>query len=88
MPDHAFLLGSRYFQEQAPGVALDRSEHTDADLSLELPVGVLEDCVEVTETTPLEPGSQSTKNYCPGFGLAVDGDLELTAVFNPRRSGK
>ena len=27
MPDRAFLLGSRYFQEFAPGIAQDRAEH-------------------------------------------------------------
>ena len=32
MPDSAFLLGTRYFQEQAPGVALDRAEHVGSGL--------------------------------------------------------
>src|SRR5262245_54002723 len=68
MPDAAFLLGSRYFQERAPNVALDRAEHVANDLEIDVPAGFMEDCVQVNETTPLEPGV-STKIYCPGKGL-------------------
>jgi hypothetical protein len=82
MPDDAFLLGSRYFQERAPGVAEDRAEHVANDLEVDVPAGFLEDCVQINETTPLEPGSVSTKVYCPGKGLVRDGELELIAIFN------
>lgn len=80
MPDSAFILGQRYYQELAPGVALDRAEHVAADVELDLQAGNFDDCVEVTETTPLEPGSESTKFYCPGVGLVLDNDLEAIAV--------
>jgi hypothetical protein len=80
MPDSAFILGQRYYQELAPGVALDRAEHVDADRKIDLQAGNFDDCIEVTETTPLEPGSESTKVYCPGVGLVIDNDLEATAV--------
>jgi hypothetical protein len=79
MPGGAFLLGARYFQEIAPGVALDRAEHVAMNLSLELPAGDFEGCVEVEETSPLEKGT-STKMYCPGTGLVFDDGLELTLV--------
>jgi hypothetical protein len=79
MPGGAFLLGARYFQEIAPGVALDRAEHVAMNLSMELPAGDFEGCVEVEETTPLEKGT-STKIYCPGTGLVFDDGLELTLV--------
>jgi hypothetical protein len=82
MPDDVFLLGSRYFQERAPGVAEDRTEHVANDLEIDVPAGFLEDCVQINETTPLEPGSVSTKVYCPGKGLVRDGELELIAIFN------
>lgn len=72
-----FLLGSRYFQEVAPGVALDRAEHAAMNLELDVPFGALESCVEIVETTPLEPRSQSIKIYCPGVGLTVDSGVEL-----------
>lgn len=80
MPDSAFLLGQRYYQEVAPGVALDRAEHVGTDLEIDLQAGNFDDCIEVTETTPLEPGSESTKFYCPGAGLVVDNDLEAIAI--------
>jgi hypothetical protein len=80
MPDSAFLLGQRYYQEVAPGVALDRAEHVGTDLELDLQAGNFDDCIEVTETTPLEPGSESTKFYCPGAGLVIDSDLEAVAI--------
>ena len=80
MPDSAFVLGQRYYQELAPGVALDRAEHVGADIEIDLHAGNFDDCIEVTETTPLEPDSESTKVYCPGVGLVIDNDLEATAV--------
>ena len=36
MPDSAFMLGQRYYQELAPGVALDRAEHVETDLEIDL----------------------------------------------------
>lgn len=72
-----FLLGSRYFQERAPGVALDRAEHILMGLSINTPAGNFTRCVEVLETTPLEPGHESVKRYCPGVGLIFDSGIEL-----------
>jgi hypothetical protein len=84
MPQSAFILGQRYYQELAPRVALDRAEHVAGDLEVEVPAGVFEDCVHVIETTPLEPGSESNKVYCPGVGMVADGELELVSIFEPR----
>jgi hypothetical protein len=80
MPESGYILGQRYYQELAPGVALDRAEHVANDLEIDLHAGNFDDCIEVTETTPLEPRSESTKVYCPGVGLVVDSDLEAIAV--------
>jgi hypothetical protein len=79
-PGGAFLLGARYFQEVAPGVALDQAEHVAMDLEEKTPAGSFEDCVYIEETTPLEPGHVSKKTYCPGTGLLFDNELELTTV--------
>jgi hypothetical protein len=49
-------------------------------LALDTPFGPLADCVEVIETTPLEPGSRSRKLYARGIGLVLDGALRLTAI--------
>jgi hypothetical protein len=73
-----FLLGARYFQEMAPGVALDRAEHIAMGLTVEVPADTFEGCVEVLDTNALEPGSEGdVKIYCPGVGIVVDGDAEL-----------
>jgi hypothetical protein len=85
MPDRAFLLGSRYYQELAPN-AKDRAEHTSMHLEVEVPAGTFRGCVEITETTPLEPGDESFKTYCPGIGLVRDDDLELIEVLNNAES--
>ena len=72
-----FLLGSRYVQEIAPGVAMDRGENTTSGLEIDNPAGSFSDCVEVIETSPLEPGHESRKVYCPDVGLVNDNELEL-----------
>lgn len=72
-----FLLGARYYQELAEGIALDRAENTDMGLEVSVPAGTFTDCIQVTESTPLEPDSESEKIYCPGVGLVVDDVLEL-----------
>jgi hypothetical protein len=72
-----FLLGSRYYQELADGIALDRAEHTEMGLTMDTEAGTFTGCVRVVENTPLERKSESVKVYCPGVGLVSDGDVEL-----------
>jgi hypothetical protein len=74
-----FLLGSRYFQEMAPGVALDRAEHVDQGFSFKAAGRTFRNCGAVEETSPLDrPGHASEKIYCPGVGLVMDDDAVLT----------
>jgi hypothetical protein len=84
MPDSAFLLGARYYQELAPGIALDRAEHVAFGLKIQTPAGAFDDCIQVSETSPLEPGAESIKFYCPQVGLIADDDLLLHAVYDPQ----
>lgn len=88
MMDSGFLVGARYFQEIAPGVALDRAEHVAFDIEIDTPAGRFDDCIQVTETTPLEPGHESIKLYCPHVGMVADGELKLIAVYDPRDDRK
>jgi hypothetical protein len=71
-----FLVGSRYYQELADGIALDRAEHVEMDLEITTPAGDFTSCVRIVETTPLEPG-ESEKVYCPEVGLVTDGTVKL-----------
>ncbi len=71
------LLGSRYFQEIAPGVALDRAEHVALNEEFYIDDYESNRCLLVEETTPLEPNARDEKVYCPGIGLVKDGSLVL-----------
>jgi hypothetical protein len=72
------LLGARYYQEVAPGVAMDRAEIVSISEIVDTPKGKYEDCLKVKETTPLEPGAEEYKLYAPRIGLVQDGVLKLT----------
>jgi len=80
-----FLVGSRYFQEIAPGIALDRADHTADDLVVALDAFAepFEDCVEVTESSGLHASDASLKVYCPQVGLVHDSGIELVDYFTP-----
>jgi len=73
----SFLLGSRYFQEVAPGVALDRGENTGMNQLVTVPAGSFPGSVTVLETSALERNSKGTKIYAPGVGLIADGTVLL-----------
>ena len=79
MTGGAFMVGARYVQELAPGVAMDRSEHIATGLDVEVRAGLFHDCVEVLDTTSFERNKHAgdTKLYCPGTGIVVDNDIEL-----------
>ncbi len=81
MPE-LFLLGARYYQEFAPGEALDRAEHVNENLDIDVSAGEFHGCVQVEETSALEPGDSSTKIYCPDVGLVMDEDLELVTFYD------
>jgi hypothetical protein len=40
------------------------------------PAGVVGQCLQTKETTPLDPGRESTL-YAPGIGVVTDGPLVL-----------
>jgi hypothetical protein len=73
------LNGARYYQEIAPGVALDRAEHLDDKTTIVTPAMTFENCVLVGETTPLEPDDFSLKGYARGVGMVQDDALLLVA---------
>lgn len=71
------LLGARYSQEIAPGVAMDRAEIVSLTDTLRVPAGSFEHVLKVEATTPLEPGAREYKYYAAGIGLLRDGSLAL-----------
>jgi hypothetical protein len=69
--------GARFYQEIAPGVAMDRAEIVALDAALKTPAGEFTACLKVAETNPLESGAKEHKLYAPGVGLIKDGSLLL-----------
>ena len=72
-------VGMRYYQEQAPGAAMDRAEVVSVSETLTVPAGTFSKCLRTEETTPLEPKTKEDKVYAPGVGLVKDGALELVS---------
>jgi hypothetical protein len=71
------LLGSRYHQEIAPDIAMDRAEIVEDDEVLETPADTFENVLVVSETTPLEPDVAELKYHAEGVGLIQDETLKL-----------
>ena len=71
------LMKSRYYQEVAPRVAMDRAEIVSLKETVRTEAGEFRYCLKTEETTPLEPGVTEYKYYAPGVGLVQDGSLKL-----------
>jgi uncharacterized membrane protein YkoI len=71
--------GIKYYQEIAPGVAMDRAEIISDIETLKTPSGTFSDVLKMYETTPLEPGVAEYKFHAPGIGLIKDEELLLTS---------
>ncbi|HEU4716520.1 MAG TPA: hypothetical protein VFU15_01750 [Bacteroidia bacterium] len=71
------LLGARYYQEIAPGIAMDRAEILSTDNAFTTPSGTFKNVLKTEETTPLEPLEKEYKLYAPGIGLIKDEGLVL-----------
>ncbi|HEU4604663.1 MAG TPA: hypothetical protein VFS46_00325 [Nitrososphaera sp.] len=70
------LLGSRYQQETAPGVAMDRAEIMSMNETIETPAGTFSNVLAIKETNPLESGEEF-KYHVAGIGLIQDENLKL-----------
>lgn len=70
--------GMRYYQEIAPGVAMDRAEIVKLDGSCKTPAGTFAKCLTVKEGTAMDPAVEEIKHYAPGIGLISDTELKLT----------
>jgi hypothetical protein len=77
MPGQPLIRG-RYFQEIAPGVAMDRAEILSTSVTMKTPAGTFTSVLRTEESSPLEPLIRESKHYAPGIGLIQDGDLKLT----------
>lgn len=71
------VVGMRYYMEIHPDVAMDRAEIFETGATVEAPKETFEQCLIVTESSPLEPDDDSYKRYAPGVGMIYDDGLEL-----------
>jgi len=71
-------VGMKYFQEIAPGIAMDRAEVISLNETLKTPAGTFDKCLKTQEGSALEPTEKEFKTYAPGIGLIQDEDLLLT----------
>lgn len=72
-------LQTRYYQEIAPGVAMDRAEIVSLSEKVKTPAGSFNDVLKVRETTPLEPGVVENKYHANGIGLVQYGSMKLVS---------
>ena len=78
------ILGARFMEEIAPGVALDRAEITGMGEEITVPFGTYEDTVETLGTSALIPEAGDEKAYARGVGNIKDEELELVDIVLPK----
>jgi hypothetical protein len=77
-------IGDAYYQEFAPGIALDQGEVTADDLTTTL-AGQDYETIQVIDTNPIDdeaPCTEEEKRYAYGIGEVKDTVLEIVA-FTP-----
>jgi hypothetical protein len=70
-------LKMRYYQEIAPGVAMDRAEIVSLSETCKTPAGTFTGCLKIREGSALELFAKEYKYYAPGIGLVRSEDLRL-----------
>ena len=73
------LVGMKYYQEIAPGVATDRARVVSNSEVFTTAIGEFENCLLTQESSQLNPAAIEYKTYCPGIGLVQDQSLLLTS---------
>jgi len=67
----------RYYQEIAPGTAMDRAEIVSLSETCKTPAGTFSNCLKVKETSAIELAAKEYKYYAPGVGLVADDTVRL-----------
>jgi hypothetical protein len=67
----------KYYQEIAPGVAMDRAEIVSLEETCKTPAGTFSGCMKVKEGSAIELMAKEYKYHAPGIGLIRDEDLQL-----------
>ena len=70
-------LNMKYYQEIAPGVAMDRAEIVSLTETCKTPAGTFSNCMKVKEGSAIELAATEYKYHAPQIGLVRDEDLRL-----------
>ncbi|MGH8582218.1 MAG: TapB family protein [Gammaproteobacteria bacterium] len=70
-------LKMKYYQELAPGVAMDRAEIVSLNETCKTPAGTFTRCMKVKEGSAIAITAKEYKYYAPGIGLIRDESLRL-----------
>jgi hypothetical protein len=73
------LLGSRYYQEIAPDIAMDKAEIIGVNQTVNVPAGTFSGVIQMKETNDLEPGIEEDNLHAPGIGQVIDTELKLVS---------
>jgi hypothetical protein len=73
------LMSSRYNQEIAPDVAMDKSEVMGTNETISVPAGSFSGVLNMKESSDLEPGVTEDNLYAPGVGQVIDNDTKLVS---------
>ena len=74
------LLGSKYYQEIAPEVAMDKAEVVGVNETVNVPAGNFSNVIHMKDTSDLEPELPPEVNlHAPGVGQVIDGDIKLVS---------
>lgn len=68
----------KYYQEIAPGVAMDRAEIVSLTETCKTPAGAFAKCLKAREGSGIDRLAREYKYYAPDIGLIRDEDLRLT----------
>lgn len=71
-------VGMKYYQEVAPGVAMDRAEVLSVNDAYKTPAGEFKDCLTTRESSAIDPAVEQ-KTYAPGIGLVHDAGMKLVS---------
>jgi hypothetical protein len=71
------LLNSRYQEETAPGVALDRAWILSMTEQVQTPAGNFNNVTRIREDNPVEQNPIEYKFHAPGIGMVQDDQLKL-----------
>ena len=69
--------GTGFYQEMAPGIAMDQMKIISLTENLQTPAGNFSKVLKSEESSPLEPGTKEYKFYAPGIGLIKEQHLLL-----------